>query len=277
MSNDDEIPSFRKSIHSHTKVTWTGSSLAVLLAILGLLLAMLNLIGVQPVLPPEFTPSPATFALAAALVLALTYLWAVYQAAREHYRGRLRLAEKLTPCLEICADLPMSTGTHQRIKVHNKAERTIRFSTKILSIEPSLARYDKIPNFLQIDDSDHPHHKEANIQGGGDALVNVIAWIGTETFPNAGTPAYALLIASPLIMNNPSAGAITLPTGHYKILVQAFPVDPQGPASEPREFYIVPQSDGHMLLSTTKPPHTLHTTEQPESQSQGQAKLCPSG
>ena len=90
--------------------------------------------------------------------------------------------------------------------VHNKSKTTIRFSAKVVSIEPALPHYDQIPGFLQLDNADPPTYREANIEGEGDALVNVLAWVGDD--PDKKRRLYTLVIASPLVMNYPSAGAI---------------------------------------------------------------------
>jgi hypothetical protein len=189
-------------------------------------------------------------------LLVLTFfiglLIAGYHLHSKEEKAKNHLEEKLRPALQVCGAIPRSAGSHLRIGVHNRSAMTVRFSVKITSIEPPLPRYDKIPNFLQIDDSDPPH-REAHLEGGGYALVNVLAWIGDDQ--DKAHRLYGLLVASPLVMDNPSAGAISLPRDHYRIRVQAFPVSPEGPASVPRDFYIIPQANGMLLLSDAGVPH----------------------
>jgi hypothetical protein len=224
---------------------------------------------------PESKENVEVLYIVFAALLALTFLISLLVAGKhlhsEEERKRKEAERRLEPDLEICADVPTSTGKHQRIKVRNRSSVTIRFSVKLTSLVPGLPHYDKIPNFLQIDDSDHPHHKESLVEGGGCALVNVLACVGR----NQQGPLYALQIASPgIIPPMPvmgggfvvsTAGDIAIPNDHYRIRVQTFPVDSGGVVSEPRDFYITPQPGGTLLLHDagkpfTKPPRTPETS-----------------
>jgi hypothetical protein len=246
-ANETNTP-FRKLIYQHWKVLWTGSFFAVALAIAGLVFTVLNLLGVETAV--RIPVSLTVTLLVALLVLLVTLLVAVYLAARAEHRQRLDLEQKLKPVLEICGCVPKATGSHQRIRVHNKSATTVRFSAKLISIEPHPPHHDQIPIFLQIDSS-HPPYTEANIEGNGDALVNILVLLGEDAEKR---PTYGLVTASHLVTVHPIGAWISLRTTHYKIGVQVFPVSPQGPASKPRFFYITPQSDATLLLSDAGEP-----------------------
>ena len=96
---------------------------------------------------------------------------------------------------------------------------------------------DDLPAFLELDSGLLPRKDTAIVPGGGDVAVTVILF----------HPACRNKPFFPLI------GKLSpVPIRDNTVCIEAFPVSPPAPSSV-RRFYIVPQSDGSLILSDAGP------------------------
>jgi hypothetical protein len=152
-------------------------------------------------------------------------------------RERQAAEQALQSVLEI-ASTPEPKGTHYRVKVHNNSKTTVRFKARLISIVPEPGNYNQ-GSFLQISQTPPPH-LEADIEGGGDAYINVFARVEFPDHP----PFYGLLVAS-----EPVIAPIPIKVDYYAVSIRAVPVLPQGVPSKTHKFYITPQTGEKLLLS----------------------------
>jgi hypothetical protein len=202
----------------------TSGKIAAVLVLFGLLGPLGYKVGLE---------SP--YVIATLVALGAWIGCALYLAGREHYQGRLRLAEKLKPQLSI-RRVAKKVGDRWRIVVQNVSERTVRFSARLESIDPMIENY-QVPAFLQVTGTPPPH-RQADIPGKGEALIDLC----TERFD-------AQLQRMVFVSAEHPAGDILVPRTRYTVLVSAFPVPPDVGNPTERRFYLIPQPDGSMILS----------------------------
>jgi uncharacterized integral membrane protein len=226
MATNYEIKPFGESIRDQWKIIMTGSLLAAVFAVL----AILNLLGVETTV--RLSPWWAT--LIFTVILAATIIFAILRAGQEQYRGRLELAEKLKPKLEILGVAPIVPGdNYRRIMVKNKTHKTIRFRATLLPDSKTSIKF-TLPVDLQ---PTHCLHGDTVGEIGPNLPHSVEVFIDVS----AHSKTVILLMGSGHKLPWPSNQRLELYIGVY-------PIDESGEADR-RWFYIVPQADGTVVFT----------------------------
>ena len=173
-------------------------------------------------------------------------------AAKGLYDKWVGLVHRLRPKLEI------RSGTRRgkdrwRIRVFNPTDSTVRFGALLEGVDPPIDY--RTPARLQITGSPLPY-RESDIQAKGEAYVDVVLHSQlpltfTEVLargPEPGSQSPTALRIVFLSAEDPP-GIVKVETKRYEIVICVFPVHPSEGNAARRKFYIIPQSDGTVMLS----------------------------
>lgn len=196
----------------------------------GCLAAALLLARVEPRGEGPEVQIEAVGLLAGLIVASLAFH--AYRLYREQFDKRAELERQLTPRLEFNG-VDRANGYYQRIRVRNLSAVSIRFKTRLCKTTPSVA----CPLPVLVQATHGQNDGIAEVDGGQDCPIDI--------FVDPGKPAELLLL---LISNNANLPIQLDRKQRHELILSVTEAHDCGTTTY-RRYYIVPQSDGSVILT----------------------------